>query len=179
MGNVSPSTSRAFVVTVSDRSASGEREDGSGPVLEDLLRDRGYDVVGRRIVADGRESVANCLRELADDAGVDLIVTTGGTGLAPRDLTPEGTLDVADRLVPGLMELARRRCIESTPFAALSRGVTVIVGSTLVVNLPGNPRAASETFDAMSDVLPHALDILSRPVIDCDVTGRRAAGDTT
>lgn len=161
----------AFVLTVSDRTAAGERDDASGPALEARLRDLGFSIAGREVVADGIESVGAALRRIAD-TGVALVVTTGGTGLAPRDLTPEATRQVAEREVPGLMELARSRCAREVPVAALGRGLAVTMGRTLVVNLPGHPRAATETLDAMADVLPHAVSILTRPAPDCPVTGR-------
>jgi molybdenum cofactor synthesis domain-containing protein len=167
----------AAVVTVSDRGSAGEREDRSGPALVRRLEELGFAVTSTHLVPDERAQVADLLRDLA--AGdVALVVTTGGTGLAPRDVTPEAALDVAERQVPGLMELARRRCAERTPFAALSRGVAVTRGRTLVINLPGNPQAALETLQALEDVLPHAVRVLHRPPEDCEVTGR-ASGEGT
>jgi len=165
---------RAFVLTVSDRASVGARDDASGPALEGRLAELGFSVVGRDVVADGIAPVADALRRLAA-SDLALVVTTGGTGLAPRDLTPEATRQVGEREVPGLMELARRRCTETVPLAALGRGVAVTLGPTLVVNLPGNPRAARETLDAMADVLSHAVAILTRPAADCPATGRGPA----
>jgi molybdenum cofactor synthesis domain-containing protein len=141
------------------------------------LEKMGLEVGGCDVVADGRATVATALRDLCERHGADLIVTTGGTGLAPRDLTPEATRDFGEREVPGLMELARRRCGEATVFAALSRGVAVTRGRTLIVNLPGNPKAAEETLDAMADVLLHAIQILIAPPEDCRITGSAAEAD--
>ena len=161
---------RAFVLTVSDRTHAGQRPDASGPQLVTRLTQLGFVVVGTEVVPDGIESVGSALRRIAGPE-VGLLVSTGGTGLTPRDLTPEATRRVGEREVPGLMELARRRCTEVVPVAALGRGVAVTLGSTLIVNLPGNPRAALETLDAMSDVLAHAVSTLTKPAADCDVTG--------
>lgn len=157
---------------MSDRGAAGVREDLSAPRLQTRLEELGYRVLGTHMVQDGRESVSGAIRELCASGEAQLLVTTGGSGLSPRDLTPEATRAAGEREVPGLMESARRRCGEITPFAALGRGVAVTLGSTLVVNLPGHPQAACETLDAMADVLPHALKILSRTPEDCEVTGR-------
>jgi len=165
-------TFTARILTVSDRGAAGLREDLSAPRLQSRLEELGYRVLGTEIVGDGRDSVALALRRLCDIGDAQLLLTTGGSGLSPRDLTPEATRAVGEREVPGLMELARRRCAEITPFAALGRGVAVTVASTLVLNLPGHPQAACQTLDAIADLLPHALEILARTPEDCDVTGR-------
>lgn len=164
----------AWIVTVSDRAAAGARDDASGPALRDRLTQLGYTVAGESLVADERAALAALLAGVCDRGGADLVVTTGGTGLAPRDVTPEATLDIGQRQVPGLMELARARCVQQTPFAALSRGVAVARGRTLIVNLPGHPRAALQTLDAIAEVLVHAVAILARTPADCDVTGRAA-----
>jgi molybdopterin adenylyltransferase len=166
----------AWVVTVSDRAAARAREDMSGPALAQRLRELGFTVAGQDVVSDGVEPVAGLLADLCDRGAAHLVVTTGGTGLAPRDLTPEATLRVAHRQVPGLMELARQRCAQQTPLAALGRGVAVTRNATLVINLPGSPQAALQTLAAIADVLPHALQILVRPPTDCDLTGRDASG---
>lgn len=170
-----PDPASAAVLTVSDRGSAGLREDRSGPALAARLAELGFSVQATAVVPDERPEIAAKLRELVDGGGVALVVTTGGTGLAPRDVTPEATLEVAEREVPGLMEMARRRCGQITPLAALSRGVAVTRGRTLVVNLPGNPQAALETLDALADVLAHAVRVLTRPPEDCDQTGRAGA----
>ena len=147
---------RAKVLTVSDGVIAGVREDRSGEALEALLADAGYEVLERRAVADGSESVAGALREMADGfAG--LLVTTGGTGFGPRDLTPEGTREVVDRLAPGLAEAMRL----VNPLGRLSRAVAGTRGRALILNTPGSPRGAVECTEAVIDMLPHALRLLS------------------
>ena len=145
----------AKVLTVSDGVVAGAREDRSGAALADLLGDAGFEVVGRAVSADGAEAVADALRALADGfAG--LIVTTGGTGFGPRDLTPEGTRAVLDREAPGLAEAMRL----ANPLGRLSRAAAGTVGRALVLNTPGSSRGAVECLDAVIDVVPHALDLL-------------------
>ena len=146
---------RAKVLTVSDRSSSGERPDLAGPALRDRLREVGYEIVEMRIVADGLESVAAALREMAHEF-VGLIVTTGGTGFSPRDLTPEATLMVLDREAPGFGELMRK----THPLGPLSRSRAGTAGATLIVNTPGSPTGAIECLDSLIDLLPHALAVL-------------------
>jgi molybdenum cofactor synthesis domain-containing protein len=152
---------RALVITASDRSAAGEREDTSGTVVEDLLRNAGFEVE-RAILPDERDLIAAALIEGA--ASHDLIVTTGGTGLTPRDVTPQATLAVIDHEVPGLAEAMRAAGLRSTPMAALSRGVAGIRDRTLIVNLPGSPRGARESLEAIVETLPHAVEMLAGPV---------------
>lgn len=146
----------AKVLTVSDGVIAGTREDRSGEALEALLAGAGYEVVERRVVADGAESVAEALAEMTDGfAG--LLVTTGGTGFGPRDLTPEGTRQVVERLAPGLAEAMRF----VNPLGRLSRAVAGTRGSALILNTPGSPRGAVECAEAVLEVLPHALRLLS------------------
>jgi molybdenum cofactor synthesis domain-containing protein len=145
----------AKVLTVSDGVVAGTREDRSGAALADRLGTAGFEVVGRDVSADGAEAVAEALRALADGfAG--LIVTTGGTGFGPRDLTPEGTRAVLEREAPGLAEAMRL----VNPLGRLSRAAAGTVGRALVLNTPGSPRGAVECLDAVIDVVPHALDLL-------------------
>lgn len=151
---------RAAIVTVSDRSARGEREDVSGEKLADAVRDAGGDVVERSVIPDDRDAIARELRRLADDARVPLILTTGGTGFAPRDVTPEATRSVLEKEAPGLAEHARAATFSQTRFAILSRGVAGIRGHSLIVNLPGSPKGARQTFEALAPVIPHALSVL-------------------
>ena len=151
----------AVVVTCSNRSAAGEREDTSGPALVTALRDAGFDAAPEAlVVADDESLIATTLTRLAD-AGHRLILTTGGTGLAPTDVTPAATRRVIDREVPGLAELMRAAGIASTPMAALSRGVVGMRGTALVANLPGSPKGATESLAALLPVLRHALDQLA------------------
>ncbi|HUF07378.1 MAG TPA: bifunctional molybdenum cofactor biosynthesis protein MoaC/MoaB [Candidatus Binatia bacterium] len=151
----------AVVVTCSNRSAAGEREDASGPLLVAALRGAGFDVAPDAVVvADDEAAIATSLARLAD-AGHRLILTTGGTGLTPTDVTPAATRRVVEREAPGLAELMRAAGLASTPMAALSRGVVGTRGRTLIANLPGSPTGASESLDALLPVLRHALDQLA------------------
>ena len=155
-----PLTGRtAVVLTASDRCFAGTQIDLSGPAVAHLLVAAGAEVLGVRVVADEQADIVAALREAAQYAA--LVVTTGGTGLAARDVTPEATLAVCDRLVPGLAELIRQDGARHTPFAALGRGVCGILGQTLIVNLPGSPSGAESSLRAVLPLLPHALDLLA------------------
>ena len=149
---------RAAVLTVSDGVAAGEREDRSGDELERLLAADGYDVE-RRVVPDEREMIAEAVAELADDAA--LVLTTGGTGLGPRDVTPEATLEVVDRIAPGIAEALRADSIAKTPHGLLSRGVAGVRGSSLVVNLPGSTGGCRDGYAVLRPALEHALSLLA------------------
>lgn len=149
---------RAVVLTVSDSTSTGKREDTSGPAVKDFLIEQGFKVIGREVVPDNMEAIAKALTRLAEAS--DLIVTTGGTGLGPRDVTPEATLAVGERQVPGMGEMMRAEGIKVTPYAALSRGVCVAKGKALIVNLPGNPIGAVDSLDSILHLVPHALDLL-------------------
>jgi molybdenum cofactor synthesis domain-containing protein len=149
----------AAVLTVSDSSASGDRQDLSGPAVKALLERHKFRIVAAQVVGDEQSAIQEAIVELASRA--QLVVTTGGTGIAERDVTPEATTAVCSRLIEGVAERMRAVGTQSTPLAALSRGVCGICGRTLVLNVPGSPHAASESVAAVLEILPHALDLLA------------------
>jgi molybdopterin adenylyltransferase len=151
---------RVGVLTVSDKGSRGERIDTAGPAVAALIAGIGAEVVKTEVVADERWMVAGELKTWADVDRLDLILTTGGTGLSARDVTPEATLDIAERLVPGIAEAMRQVGRQSTPLASLSRAVVATRGRTLIVNLPGSERGARESLEAVLDLIPHALQML-------------------
>ncbi len=159
---------RAAVLTVSDRCSRGMTVDTSGPALVEILRNRLHaDIVATRCLPDELDQLSACFQEWSrKDAGIDLILSTGGTGLAPRDVTPEAAKRVFEREHNGLMELARMRCLSKTPRAFLSRGVAGTIGQTLILTLPGSPRGATENLEALLDILPHAIETLRGEVQD-------------
>lgn len=152
---------KAAVLTCSDRCARGEAADTSGPHVAGRLRDAGFEVVELLVVADDAAAIGAALRRWADEIGVDVVVTTGGTGLSPRDVTPEATLAVAGRRAPGIAELVRAAGREKTPRACLSRGEAALRGRTLIVNLPGSRAAVEDGMDALVPILPHAVRMLA------------------
>lgn len=152
---------RVALLTVSDACARGEREDRGGPAVAEAVEKRGWRVVERAVEADEKEGIAGRLSGwCSGPEPVDLVLTTGGTGLGPRDVTPEATRTVADREVPGLAERMRREGEKAVPRAVLSRAVCASKGTTLIVNLPGSPSGAVESLDAVAGLLPHALEML-------------------
>ena len=152
---------RAAVVTVSDACASGHREDTSGRALVELLSEHGAEIVETKILADDLDPLAHTLRVLCQRNDVNLIVTTGGTGLGPRDNTPEATRQVIEREAPGVAEAIRAESLKVTPMAMISRGVCGVCSGTLIVNLPGSPKAVRESFAVIKPVLSHAVDLLA------------------
>ena len=158
---------QAAVITLSDRCAAGEREDKSGPAIVERLTQNGYEVIETLLLPDGRPALEKELRRLCDQRQPDLILTTGGTGFSPRDVTPEATLAVAERQAPGIAEAIRAASLRITPRAMLGRGVSVIRGKTLIINLPGSPKACNESMDVFLDQMPHALTLLRGAVTDC------------
>jgi len=153
-------TIRFGILTVSDRSFSGDRDDVSGPLLKILIEESGWETVRLGIVPDELEEIAKTLIDWADSGSVDVILTTGGTGFAPRDITPEATLKVVERKAPGLVESIRAESLKITSHAMLSRAEAGIRGSTLIINFPGNPKAVEENLEIISPVLPHAVDLI-------------------
>jgi len=151
--------SLAHVITISDGASHGKRDDKSGPALVGILYANQFEVTGPEVVPDERDRIAAAITK-AVDGGSNLVITTGGTGLGPRDVTPQATASVIDYDVPGLTELMRRAGLESTPMAALTRGIAGVRGKTLVINVPGSPKGAMESLEAVVPVLEHALALL-------------------
>ena len=152
---------RAGIVTLSDKGAAGEREDKSGAVIREILEAAGYEVAAQSLLPDEGEALKKELIRLSDQVQCDLVLTTGGTGFSRRDVTPEATMAVAERNAPGIAEAIRACSMTVTNRAMLSRGVSVIRGGTLIINLPGSPKAVRESLEYVLDTLPHGLDILS------------------
>lgn len=152
---------KAAVLTVSDRAARGEYADEAGPLIERALIDAGAEITARAIVPDERDQIEHTLRAWCDAATADVIVTTGGTGLGPRDVTPEATKAVIEREATGLAEAMRAAGRAQTPFAALSRQACGVRARTLIVNVPGSPKAALECLEAVIDILPHAVEMMN------------------
>lgn len=158
---------QAAVITLSDKGSQGKRQDTSGPAIAARLKDSGYDVVETLLLPDEAAALRQQLCRLADQRQVDLIVTTGGTGFSPRDITPEATMAVADRIAPGIAEAMRAASLRITPRAMLSRAVSVIRKGTLIINLPGSEKACQECMDVFLDTIPHGLDLVRGESGDC------------
>ena len=157
----------AAVLTVSDRSYRGERPDGAGPAAAETPAQAGYEVVETAIVPDEQPQIESALRRLSDERDIALIVTSGGTGFSPRDVTPEATIAVCQRLTPGLPEAMRAASMAVTPRAMLSRAAAGLRGGSLIVNLPGSPKAVRENLEAVLPALSHGLDMLRGGTADC------------
>jgi molybdopterin adenylyltransferase len=160
------SKARYAVLTISDKGSRGEREDRSGVVIQEIVAQLGGELSAYQIVPDEKEQIQGRIVEWCDSLEVDVVLTTGGTGLAPRDVTPTATLEVMDYEVPGIPEAMRAQSLKKTPNAMLSRMVAGVRGHTLVVNLPGSPRAVQECLDAIRAALPHAVETLRGEVGD-------------
>lgn len=158
---------KAGIITASDKGYAGERVDESGKVIGENLRKMEAEVADYVVVPDERSILSSTMKRMSDELGVDLILTTGGTGFSPRDVTPEATLDVIDRNAPGIPEAMRAASLRITPHAMLSRAVAGIRNKTLIINLPGSPRAVQECLDIIFPAIPHALQILKGQTGEC------------
>lgn len=151
---------RVAVLTISDMCSEGKRADTSGQAINDMLNDDRFQVIERVIVPDDEQIIAEKLRSFSDKNEIDMILTTGGTGLGPRDVTPEATASACERIVPGLSEILRSEGFRCSPYAVLSRGISGVRNNTLIMNLPGSPKGVRESLDIIMDILPHAVDML-------------------
>jgi molybdopterin adenylyltransferase len=152
---------KVATLTISDSCSKGQREDISGQTIKDILPKDKFEICDYKVVADERKSITDELIRFADEIQADIVLTTGGTGLGPRDVTPEATIDVCQKMVPGLAETMRSEGLKKTKNAILSRAVAAIRGNTLIINLPGSPKAVKESLEAILDVLPHAVKMMS------------------
>jgi len=158
---------KAGIITISDKGALGTREDQSGPALKESLENAGLLISSIKIIPDDINQIKLTLIELCDKHNLDLLITTGGTGLSPRDVTPEATIDVIEKEAPGFSEAIRMLGLKSTPHSMISRGVSGIRGKTLIINLPGSPKGAREGLDAILPAIPHALAKLKGDPAEC------------
>ena len=155
------------VITISDKGAAGKREDTSGVSLKEILQKEGFNVVYYEIIADDKEAIAATLIRLSDELKISLIVTTGGTGVSPSDVTPEATRQIIEKEIPGMAEAMRAESLKKTVHAMISRGVVGIRGKSLIVNLPGSKRASQENIEVILSALPHAIDKILGSQVDC------------
>jgi molybdopterin adenylyltransferase len=158
---------KVAILTISDRGSKGEREDSSGPLIREMVKSLPAEVIYYEIIPDEKEIIIEALKKSADQLKVDLILTTGGTGLSPRDVTPDATLKVIEREVPGFSEAMRAESLKKTPHAMISRAVCGIRGSSLIVNLPGSPKSVKENLSVVLPALPHALSKLMGDPSEC------------
>jgi len=164
------------ILTMSDKGSRGERVDESGDAIREIMSTLGGEVVRYQVIPDERYLIAHTLAQWADSGEVDLVVTTGGTGLAPRDVTPEATLEVVDRLVPGVAEVMRAQSLKKTPQAMLSRAVAGVRKRTLIINLPGSARAVRECLEVILPALPHAIEMVRGEAAECAQRDELRAG---
>ena len=158
---------KVAILTISDRGSTGEREDSSGPLIRDMVKDLPAAVVHYEIIPDEKEKIIEALKKSSDRLQADLILTTGGTGLSPRDVTPDATLEVIEKEVPGFAEAMRAESLKKTPHAMISRAIVGIRGSSLIVNLPGSPKSVKENLSVILPALPHALSKLKGDPSEC------------
>lgn len=151
---------RCGVLTISDRSSQGIREDQSGPLIQNILTRAGYQIVCAEIIPDEFDLIRQILVDWCTIKNINLLLTTGGTGFAPRDVTPEATRSVVEKIVPGIPEVIRQESMKKTPYAMLSRAVAGILKNTLIINLPGSPKAVQENMDILLPVIPHAIELM-------------------
>ena len=164
------------ILTISDKGSRGERQDKSGEVIREILSSMNVRIANYDIVPDEKEPIIEKLVKWADEDNLDVVVTTGGTGLTPRDVTPEATLAVVDRIVPGFAEAMRVKSLKKTPHAMLSRAVVGTRGKCLIVNLPGSPKAVRECLEVILPALPHAMETLKGQAGECGTAGRPSGG---
>jgi molybdopterin adenylyltransferase len=158
---------KVVILTVSDRGSKGEREDSSGPLIREMVKDLPAEVIHYEVIPDEKEVIIEALKKSSDQLKADLILTTGGTGLSPRDVTPDATLKVIEKEVPGFSEAMRAESLKKTPHAMISRAVSGIRGSSLIVNLPGSPKSVKENLSVILPALPHALSKLKGDPSEC------------
>ncbi len=158
---------KVAILTISDRGSKGEREDSSGPLIQEMVRNLPGEVIHYEIIPDDREKIVEALKKSADSLKADLILTTGGTGLSPRDVTPDATLKVIEKEVPGFAEAMRAESLKKTPHAMISRAIVGIRASSLIVNLPGSPKSVKENLAVILPALPHALSKLKGDPSEC------------
>jgi len=160
-------TFKVVILTISDRGSKGEREDSSGPLIQEMVRELPSEVIYYEIIPDEKEKIVDALKKSVDQLKADLILTTGGTGLSPRDVTPDATLEVIQKEVPGFSEAMRAESLKKTPHAMISRAIVGVRGSSLIVNLPGSPKSVKENLSVILPALPHALSKLKGDPSEC------------